>query len=109
MAHFDLSTWHILSGPRGAFLFAHVVTSDWSTCLPTALPLCTLYDNFRHRWHYDFRHRGQIGLLPKFWPIFGWIPKFAHLSHLPYQNMGKFLAQHLASQNFGMLNIWYQA
>jgi len=50
--------------------------------------------------------KGLLGLLPKFWhdkkfwPLFSWIPKFTHLSHLPY--LDKFFAQHLASQNFGM-------
>jgi len=42
---------------------------------------------------------------PKFWPLFGWVSKFAHLSHFPYQNVDKFFAPHLASQNFGMAPI----
>ena len=56
----------------------------------------------------SFRFKGQLGLLPKFQSLFGWIPKFAHLSHLPYQNVGIFFAQHLDSQNFGKPKFWYQ-
>ena len=42
-----------------------------------------------------------IASKPKFWSLFDWVPKFTHLSHLPYQNVGKFFAQHLTSQNLG--------
>ena len=41
--------------------------------------------------------KGLFGLIPKFWPLFGWVSKFVHLSHFPYQNVGKFFT----CQNFG--------
>jgi hypothetical protein len=46
---------------------------------------------------------------PKFWPHFSWVPKFIHLSHFFYQNVGKLFAQHLSSQNFGMPKFWHQS
>ena len=50
---------------------------------------------------------GLLGLIPT--KLFGWVSKFAHLSHFLYQNVGKFFAQDLTSQNFDMPKFWHQS
>jgi hypothetical protein len=37
-----------------------------------------------------------------FWPALGLLPRAANISHLAYQNSGKFFVYILACQNFGM-------
>jgi len=43
---------------------------------------------------------------PKFWPLFGWVPKFAHLSYFFYQNVGKFFLPNIW---LAKLLAWHQS
>jgi len=51
-------------------------------------------------WHATFLAKQKLPFF--FWPALGLLPRAANISHLAYQNSGKFFVYILACQNFGM-------